>query len=138
MADCVRCGATLGDDAPHPDLSEYEYCRECWDKFSEVKENGVFIRSRHGHRTFEQWPYEVSGVAGPSSSQVEALAQGVDVAEKNGTRAVFCYQPTGSHWFVGEYLAAHPSIAKAVEKKRQSASPSPLKTLLAKVTSRLH
>lgn len=115
MVTCTRCGAEAEES---PAYGKYNYCDECVEMFEEIRKNEMLIRSRHGNREFDRYPYEVTG-AGIQPNQVKALAKGLDVAEKRGVRAVFHYQKTRLWWLVDEYLEAHPGIAEDVEKERR-------------------
>lgn len=117
MPSCARCGADT-DENPSGD---YDYCGECKELFETVREEGVFIRSRHGNRLFDEWPYTAPRPGREKNrahSQVEALALAKDKMESEGVRGVFHYQKTGSWWLIDEYLQAHPSIADDVEAER--------------------
>lgn len=110
MTECARCGS---DEAESRAGAGYEYCDDCWELIERVRDEGVYIRSRHFNNEFHRDPYNV-----PANNQVEALAYGLDQMEERGCEGVFHYQKTGSYWLISEYLEAHPGIREDVQAER--------------------
>lgn len=86
-------------------------------------EDGVTVRSRHGNRDFNRYPYDAPNINGHApENQVEALAAGLRQMRERNVRGVFIYQKTGSYWLISEYLDSHPSIAADVAEYLESRS----------------
>lgn len=119
---CARCGAPVSDTTHYlAQGPEYDYCRECFNEFERVKEEGVVVRSRHGNREFNRFPYEAPRINGKDpKNQTEALAGALKKMRQNDVPGLFIYQKTGSYWLIDEYLEAHPGIAEDVEEYLES------------------
>lgn len=122
--ECARCGAPVTADSRWVHSgSQYSYCEGCGEDFEKVMEDGVTVRSRHGNRDFNRYPYDAPNINGHApENQVEALAAGLRQMRERNVRGVFIYQKTGSYWLISEYLDSHPSIAADVAEYLESRS----------------
>lgn len=116
---CVRCERPVASGGVQ--FEDRVYCTNCVTLFEEIAEEGVVVRSRHDEPDYDEIPYVIhwDGTAQTAENQIEALARGKEVAERNDVAGLFIYQRRGSHWILDAYLDAHPDLRSKVVSERR-------------------
>lgn len=112
---CKRCGKSIDKLSSSVPMSDY--CRKCFEEFSEAMEEGAIIVEKHvsgswnGYMIYSDFKSHERSV---DLSKVEAFVLGREIGEQGGVDVLFKDQPKDNVWFMDNYLKAHPEIEKKV------------------------
>lgn len=118
---CKKCGKSIEKISSSVPMSDY--CRECFEEFSESIEEGAIIVEKHVSESWDGYmiysnfkSYERS----VDLSKVEAFVLGREIGEQENVDVIFKDQTKNSFWFIDNYLKAHPKLEKKVTKVEDS------------------
>lgn len=128
MSNCTRCGSkTVNRSEPSLEYSQYLYCDDCHELFSETGDNGVRVKKlgEDEENRFVVEPsdelevnYEVN--TEETETIVDAMAVAKLIMEDNDAGGVFHDHENGSIWLIDEYFEMHTKTKKQVEKEMKS------------------